>query len=339
MAWRLACVVAILAWQQAPAPAQSPPAAWPPAGVYQFRDVDVAPKLIHQVKPNYTGVAMRARIQGEVILSCVVLTDGSVGDVRVSKSLDATLGLDDEAIAAVKQWRFSPAMKAGSPVPVLVDINLSFTLRSGPPAAPTLTWPEGFEASLDDATKQAEWREDTFEVLNLRIKIAYPTGWTLTKSPNEREMLSLTKTGEVAMLGITPPQSAMISMDHPLPPEQLQRVADAMTRKVAEQGMKIESLGFGQAPAASHIWACHAFGMASLVTPNMPSIGGVLAAQLYDGGRVWEFEGTAGESGFTIFCIIGLPRSLSDTARTSFVTSHAAVFGEMLRRLSITAIP
>jgi TonB family protein len=335
---RLVFCVALLSWQQVGGPTQ-PGAAWPPAGVYQASNVDVRPRLLHQVKPNYTRQAMQARIQGEVILSCVVLADGSVGEVRVSKSLDATLGLDDEAIAAVKQWRFAPAMKAGSPVPVLVDINLSFTVRSGPPPTPTLTWPEGFEAPIDEATKQAEWREDTFEVLNLRIKIAYPPGWTLTKSPNEREMLSLTKSDEVAMLGITPPQSATISMDHPLTPEQLQRVADAMTRKAAEQGMKLESLGFGQAPAASHIWAWHAFRMASLVTPNMPSIGGALAAQLYDGGRLWEFQGTAGESGVTIFCIAGIPRSLADAARTSFVTSHAAVFGEILRRMSISIMP
>jgi protein TonB len=81
------------------------------------------------VKPNYTVEAMRAKIQGIVVLECVVLTDGTIGDARITKSLDKTFGLDEEAIRTAKQWRFKPGRRFGQPVPVFVTLELSFTLR------------------------------------------------------------------------------------------------------------------------------------------------------------------------------------------------------------------
>jgi protein TonB len=87
------------------------------------------PVVIQQVKPQYTADAMRAKIQGSVWLECVVLPDGSVGDVRVTRSLDRQFGLDQEAIAAARQWRFKPGLANGRPVPVAVSIELTFTLR------------------------------------------------------------------------------------------------------------------------------------------------------------------------------------------------------------------
>jgi TonB family protein len=81
------------------------------------------------VKPAYTAEAMRAKIQGTVIVECVVLPDGTVGDVQVVKSLDPTFGLDQEAVKAAKQWRFIPGRRNGQPVAVLITIELTFTLR------------------------------------------------------------------------------------------------------------------------------------------------------------------------------------------------------------------
>jgi TonB family protein len=325
MAWRFVCFVALLAWQQAAAP-------------YRLDEVDVRPKLTHEVRPAYTGPAMRARIQGDVALSCVVLADGTVGDVRVTKSLDGTYGLDEQAIAAVKQWRFSPATKAGSPVPVVVSVNLSFVLKARPASPPTLAWPEGFDVPLDEAAKQAAWQEDTLEVLNLRIKISYPPGWTLVKGASEREIIGLRKTGGMAMLGISPPDPVTLSADRPLDPEQLQRAAAHMTETAAARGLKVESVGFGQAPAASHIWVWHAFKIPTMEATGMPAPAATAAAEAYDGGRVWTFYGTAGDHGFTIICITGIPRSTSESEKTTFVTSQAAVFGEILRRMSISVV-
>jgi len=87
------------------------------------------PRLLREVKPKYTADAMRAKIQGTAVLDCVVLTDGAVGECEVARSLDSSFGLDQEAVKAAKQWRFAPGKRLGQPVPVLVTIELTFTLR------------------------------------------------------------------------------------------------------------------------------------------------------------------------------------------------------------------
>ncbi len=98
-------------------------------GVYREGNGVTSPRLIREFKPGYTSEAMRARIQGVVTMEAVVLPDGSVGTVQITKSLDSTFGLDKEAIKTVKQWRFEPGRRLGQPVPVLILIEMSFTLR------------------------------------------------------------------------------------------------------------------------------------------------------------------------------------------------------------------
>jgi len=65
-----------------------------------------------------------------VLLSAVVLEDGTVDDVAVIRSLDTKYGLDGQAVKAAKQWLFSPGMKDGKPIAVKITIELAFTLRS-----------------------------------------------------------------------------------------------------------------------------------------------------------------------------------------------------------------
>lgn len=87
------------------------------------------PKVISEVKPQYTPEAMQARIEGTVILTAVVRTDGRTGDIAITKSLDTEYGLDEQAVAAIRGWRFEPGRKDGKPVAVRVTIELSFTLK------------------------------------------------------------------------------------------------------------------------------------------------------------------------------------------------------------------
>jgi protein TonB len=98
-------------------------------GVYRPGSGVTLPRPIKEVKPQYTADAMRAKIQGSVWLEAVVLPDGTVGEVTIIKSLDPVFGLDEEAVKAAKQWRFIPGTRYGQPVPVLVVIELTFTLR------------------------------------------------------------------------------------------------------------------------------------------------------------------------------------------------------------------
>jgi protein TonB len=98
-------------------------------GPYQPGNGVSFPIKLREVRPNYTSDAMRAKVQGTVLLQCVVKQDGTVGDVQVIRSLDPTFGLDSEAVKAAKQWLFRPGMRLGEPVPVVVTIELTFTLR------------------------------------------------------------------------------------------------------------------------------------------------------------------------------------------------------------------
>jgi periplasmic protein TonB len=98
-------------------------------GVYRPGNGVNLPRVLREVKPQYTSDAMRAKVQGTVLLECIVQKDGAVGDVQVIRSLDSTFGLDQEAIKAAKQWRFAPGTRMGEPVPVVITIELTFTLR------------------------------------------------------------------------------------------------------------------------------------------------------------------------------------------------------------------
>jgi TonB family protein len=106
-----------------------PEQSWPPAGVFRPGG-EVAPaKLIKDFAPHYTPAAMKASIQGSVFMEAVVLTDGSVGDVRVVRSLDKQHGLDEQSVKTVKEFRFTPGTRDGVPVPVIVEVQMSFTTR------------------------------------------------------------------------------------------------------------------------------------------------------------------------------------------------------------------
>lgn len=98
-------------------------------GAYKPGNGVSLPRVLKEVKPQYTADAMRAKVQGTVWLECVVMADGSVGDIKIVRSLDSVFGLDQEAIKAARNWKFVPGVRNGEPVPVLVTIELTFTLR------------------------------------------------------------------------------------------------------------------------------------------------------------------------------------------------------------------
>jgi periplasmic protein TonB len=86
-----------------------------------------APRLLKEVRADYTEDARQRGVTGEVVLEIVVRRDGSVGDVRILRGLAG--GLDDRAVQAVRQWRFSPAQRQGVSVDVIVEVAVEFKLR------------------------------------------------------------------------------------------------------------------------------------------------------------------------------------------------------------------
>jgi len=81
------------------------------------------PVPVTQVKPNYPEFAREAQIQGTVVLHVLVGKDGRVKNVKVIRSVK---GLDDEAVRAIKQWVFKPALSNNKPVAVWVEVPLQF---------------------------------------------------------------------------------------------------------------------------------------------------------------------------------------------------------------------
>ena len=96
--------------------------------VYEVGPGVSVPTVVKNVKPAYTAAAIANRIQGSVIMSVIVLPDGTVGEVTVIRSLDTAFGLDAQAVLAAKQWLFNPGMKDGLAVAVRVTIEMTFTL-------------------------------------------------------------------------------------------------------------------------------------------------------------------------------------------------------------------
>ena len=82
------------------------------------------PKLVHAPSPKYTYAARRARLEGDCILELVVDAQGRPQDIQVKKALGK--GLDQNAVKAVKKYRFNPATLNGKPVAVQIDINVHF---------------------------------------------------------------------------------------------------------------------------------------------------------------------------------------------------------------------
>ncbi len=85
------------------------------------------PRLLREVRANYTDDARRANLEGEVELEIVVRRDGTVGDVKIVRGLRG--GLNERAVDAVRQWRFAPGRMKGVPVDVVVEVGVEFRLR------------------------------------------------------------------------------------------------------------------------------------------------------------------------------------------------------------------
>lgn len=85
------------------------------------------PRLLKEVKATYTDEARRANISGSVEMEITIRRDGTVSDVRILRGLGG--GLNERAAGAVRQWRFVPARLKGTPVDVIVEVSVEFTLR------------------------------------------------------------------------------------------------------------------------------------------------------------------------------------------------------------------
>ena len=95
-------------------------------GAYRIGGGVSAPTVLYKVEPEYSEEARKAKFQGTVVIFIVVDERGSPRDLKVIRPLG--LGLDQKALEAVQQWKFSPGKKDGRPVAVQATIEVNFRL-------------------------------------------------------------------------------------------------------------------------------------------------------------------------------------------------------------------
>jgi protein TonB len=108
-----------------PAP-PPPPAPEPTEGPLRVGGDVKAPVAINRAKPDYTELARKAHVNGVVVVEAIVNRQGEVEQVKVLKGLP--MGLSEQAVDAVKKWRFKPGTLNGEPVDVIFTLTVTFTL-------------------------------------------------------------------------------------------------------------------------------------------------------------------------------------------------------------------
>jgi protein TonB len=89
-----------------------------------------APVAVQKVDPAYSSELMRDRVEGTVVLYAIIHSDGTVGEVRVLRSVDERL--DSTARAALMKWRFRPGTKNGKVVDLEAVVQIPFVARRAP---------------------------------------------------------------------------------------------------------------------------------------------------------------------------------------------------------------
>jgi len=107
-----------------PPPPELPPA--PEEEIYEFYHVEIKPKLVKAVKPEYPEIARKAGIEGTVFIKMLVGKDGKVERVEVLKGPEI---FHESAIKAAMQFEFTPAIQNDRPVRVWVGQAIVFRLK------------------------------------------------------------------------------------------------------------------------------------------------------------------------------------------------------------------
>jgi TonB family protein len=116
---------ALLKQMGRPAPPPAPkPAVYHPGGTGQNQVA--APRVQSKVEPQYAEEARAQKLQGSILLSMVVDATGTPTQIAVLRPLG--MGLDEQAVAAVSQWKFTPGQKNGTPVAVFSQVEMTFHL-------------------------------------------------------------------------------------------------------------------------------------------------------------------------------------------------------------------
>jgi len=151
------------------------------------RPCATSPRAISAPDPKYPEKARHDKIQGTVLLWLEVGADGKPSNFKVTRGVGH--GLDEEAIDAVKQWKFEPATLNGKPVPVMINVEVNFRLagkrgeQAVNPPSPYPTTGQGADTLFANASS-AQAMNDCGRAIPLAIRVTemYPqhhAAWNL----------------------------------------------------------------------------------------------------------------------------------------------------------------
>jgi TonB family protein len=275
-------------------------------GVYKLEDGVTPPRPLRMVQPVYTADGLRARIAGIVDVEAVVLPDGSVGDVRIVRSLDATFGLDEEALKAAKQWCFVPGIKDGKPVSVYVFIELTFK-----PDEPGMWWPPEFPRG--GAAPAGDWVSESFERDGIRIKIERLRNWALEQDKNGR-WLSVTSDDGTRSLTVSHPRGVLsdVAVTSPLSADTLKEIPQRAARGLRAKRSTAKVEGGGQAYIGARFWLWYV----AWLPAGDPAFFGYVpdgSGQTSAGVRLWSFTTTVNHRELTVQCTLARARGASES--------------------------
>jgi protein TonB len=280
---------------------------WPPPGVVRLGPGVTAPRLLSQVDPKYTEAGVRGKIQGTVTVEFIIELDGSVGATKIVQSLDAASGLDEAAIAALKQWRFTVAIKDGVPVRALASAVLEFRLRTEPPP---MTMPPGFVAAgaLPD-----DWTTTDVPLGPVSVALPHPPQWMPIPSQPPTVKIVGAATGQRSC-GVFQAMPAPPQLSLPLPPDRVTGFSGFMSRQL---GPRASIRSAGQVRTAAHPWLW-------------------LELDLNDDARGWSFATTANGHLVQLLCTVMTPRLQQTEQERNLAIAGAAVeFSAILTHLRI----
>jgi len=307
---------------------------WHAPDLYEEGDEGLtSPVLVKQTPPNYTTEAMRAFIQGEVRMDCIVEIDGTIRSVRIRHSINPG-GLDDEAVKTVRQWRFKPALKDGVPVRMRVAVVMSFSLREF--RTPKLEWPEDARPKDSQAKIADQFRKETLTPENLKITLRYPSDWRVLKEGQDDHLITVERTLEREASGCTLSKLQPVTMDlmAPMTDSALKAYEERIKEQLAKDA-DVELLKVGQINAGDHLWVWSEMLRRRLDQSRPPSGAAASSAARFEAMRIWQFTTTDSGQQLSVICDVFIPSGATKDLIKQTVRRAGADLAEIVRGISI----
>jgi TonB family protein len=252
------------------------------------------------------------------LLECAVEIDGTVKRVRVVRSLDVNFGLDHEAVKAATQWQFQAGTRDGEPVPVVVVIELAFSIL------PADSLPVPFAAT--GPPSPAEWLTTSMQTPRLLAAIDYPETWTATSTEPSATVTVLSS--DASAVAVVMPTIKAFGQRRERPTWTEARTVGSLL--AAELRRPLVASGLSQ--VGGRTWTWIDLGSGEIDEPVKQWLPPHSALNI---AHLWVFSTLA--EGERVNVVFALRSQKSLDASPSEPVYHALTLGQLLERISLKA--